>query len=146
MNSALEFYQKAADIFNNDNKGQSANQCLLKIATIASQNMNDLSKASKIFEEIGLQSLQSNLGKFSAKGYFFQALLCLLAQGDNVATRIKVEEYKNSDYSFGSSRECEFVEKLLVAIDSLNADDFAQVSSLPLSSSLHFRSCYVGLR
>lgn len=92
--------------------------------------MNDLSRAAKIFEDIGTQSLQSNLGKFSAKGYFFQALLCLLAQGDNVAIRIKVDEYKNSDYSFGSSRECELVEKLLVAIDSLNADDFAQVSTI----------------
>jgi alpha-soluble NSF attachment protein len=123
----MEFYQKSADLFNNDNKGQSANQCLLKIATMASQDTKNLPQSAKIFEDIGRQSLESNLGKFSAKGYLFQALLCHLAAGDNVATRLKVDEYKSTDYSFGSSRECDLVEKLLVAIESMNADDFAQV-------------------
>ena len=99
--------------------------------------MNDLSRAAKIFEDVGKQSLESNLGKFSAKGYFFQALLCHLAQGDNVATRLKVDEFKSADYSFGSSRECEFVESLLSAIDSLNADDFAQVNCTLLAFQFH---------
>ena len=99
--------------------------------------MNDLSRAAKIFEDVGKQSLESNLGKFSAKGYFFQALLCHLARGDNVATRLKVDEFKSADYSFGSSRECEFVESLLSAIDSLNADDFAQVNCTLLAFQFH---------
>lgn len=126
--ASMDFYQKAADIFNNDNKAQTANQCLLKIATMASQDAKDLPKAASIFESIGRQSLDSRLGAFSAKGYLFQALLCHLASGDNVASRLKVDEYKSVDYSFGSSRECDFAEKLLRAIDDMNAEDFAQVA------------------
>ena len=33
--------------------------------------------------------------------------------GDGVATRSKLEEFKNVDYSFASSRECTFLEQLL---------------------------------
>ena len=52
-------------------------------------------------------------GKFSAKGYFLQSLLCHLAQGDAVQVTVKLEQCKNADYTFGASRECGFIEKLL---------------------------------
>ena len=43
----------------------------------------------------------------------FQCCMCHLAMGDGVATRSKLEEFKNVDYSFASSRECTFLEQLL---------------------------------
>eukprot|EP01036_Dinobryon_divergens_P026855 gene26855-35547_t len=79
---AMESYQQAADLFSSDNKKSNANQCLLK--------------------EIGNESMQSNLGKFSAKGYFLQSLLCHLAQGDAVQVTVKLDQCKNADYTFGS--------------------------------------------
>jgi alpha-soluble NSF attachment protein len=123
----MDFYQKAADIFNNDNKSQSANQCLLKIATMASSNIKEIPRAAKIFENIARDSLNSRLGAFSAKGYLFQALLCYLSLGDTVATRNKLEEYRSLDFSFGSSRECDLITKLSAAFDDMSSEDFSQV-------------------
>ena len=50
-----------------DNKQQNANQCLLKIANIASA-ADQLSRAAEIFETIGRDSMNSRLGAYSAKG------------------------------------------------------------------------------
>lgn len=111
-NGAMENFQLAADMFMNDNKKQNANQCLLKVATLAS-NDKQLGRAADIFENIGREAMESKLGQYSAKGYFFQSLLCHLASGDTVSVRNKLDAYKSVDYSFQSSRECGFIEKLL---------------------------------
>ena len=71
-----------------------------------------MARAAEIFASNAKESLSSRLGAFSAKGYFFQALLCHLASGDAVQVGVKLDEFKNADFSFGSSRECGFVEKL----------------------------------
>ena len=86
----------------------------MKIATLSSgTNAEGQRSAADIFETLGRESLESRLGAYSAKGYFFQAILCLMATGDNVAARNKLEAFKNLDFSFGSSRESQFVDKLL---------------------------------
>ena len=104
-----------------------ATQCLLKIAALASgKDPKDLNKASKIFEEVAVQSLASRLGQYSAKGYLFQALLCHLASSDYVATQQKVDQFKSLDYSFASSRECDFIEKILVALNNMDAAEFSK--------------------
>ena len=74
---------------------------LLKVASLCSDS-GDLVKAADIFEKvnnnnnnnnnnsnnnnnnnkIAVENMQSNLGKFSAKGFLFQSLLCILATGD----------------------------------------------------------------
>ena len=62
-------------MFNSDNKKSNANQCLLKVASLASTN-DQFTRAAGIFEDIGRESMESRLGAFSAKGYLFQAALC----------------------------------------------------------------------
>jgi alpha-soluble NSF attachment protein len=111
--SAADAYEQAAQMFERDNKKSNANTCMLKVATFSSEKSEQLLKAAKIFEDIGKGSLSSRLGAFSAKGYFLQALLCHLALGDQVQVRNKLDEYKNLDYSFGSSREADFITKLI---------------------------------
>eukprot|EP00595_Chromulina_sp_UTEXLB2642_P002300 CAMPEP_0196765250 /NCGR_PEP_ID=MMETSP1095-20130614/7881_1 /TAXON_ID=96789 ORGANISM="Chromulina nebulosa, Strain UTEXLB2642" /NCGR_SAMPLE_ID=MMETSP1095 /ASSEMBLY_ACC=CAM_ASM_000446 /LENGTH=108 /DNA_ID=CAMNT_0042122979 /DNA_START=509 /DNA_END=835 /DNA_ORIENTATION=+ len=69
--------------------------------------------------------MESRLGSYSAKGYLFQSLLCLLAAGDSVAVNQKLDAYKDIDYSFGSSRECGFIEKLVSAIEAMDSETFA---------------------
>ena len=123
--AAIDAYQNAVDMYENDNKKSTASQCLIKIANLAAQ-ADDLAKASEIYERLGRESMESNLGKFSAKGYFLQCILCHLAQGDTVACNIKIDEFKGIDYSFGPSRECDFLEKLVVAISEVDADGYAQ--------------------
>lgn len=109
---AMEHYQEAANLFTGDNKASAAKDCFLKIATLASGS-DEFTRAADIFESIARESLTSNLGKYSAKGYFQQSLLCHLAAGDNVAVKSKLEEFKNADFSFPTSRECGLVEKLV---------------------------------
>ena len=38
----------------------------------------------------------------------------MITVGDGVAMRSKLEDFKGLDFSFPSSRECDFLEKLLV--------------------------------
>lgn len=109
---AINHYNEAAQLFNNENKKQSANPCLLKIATLASEADNFV-QAAGIYETIGRESLETKLGSYSAKGHFLHCVLCHLAAGDAVAAANKIEAFKNADYSFGSSRECGFIEKLV---------------------------------
>lgn len=109
---ALATYAEAAELFEKDGKKSNANQCLLKVATIAAEQ-GDLMRAAGIYEDIGKESMSSRLGSYSAKGYFFQSLLCFLAMGDSVQVQQKLGQFKNTDFSFQGSRECDFIERLL---------------------------------
>src|SRR5258708_17529288 len=66
---SLESYQNAANYFEIDNKTVNANQCLIKVAELSTDNFE---KSAKIFENAGIEALKSNLGSFSAKGYFLK--------------------------------------------------------------------------
>ena len=162
---AMDSYQRAADMFANDNKKSNASQCLLKVRFFpsffrcffkkssvfisiffilfsgccdgvrkrrASQScwylrIHRYGKHAKQFRQVSFHSWKfkaieakvskwiwkCSTGKFSAKGHFLQCLLCHLAQGDTVQTAAKVSSCKDADYTFGASRECGFVEKLL---------------------------------
>jgi alpha-soluble NSF attachment protein len=57
----------------------------------------DFEKASSVFEQVGGDCLNSNLMKFSAKGYFLQAVLCTLARGDIVAADVQLNKFKEMD-------------------------------------------------
>jgi len=57
--------------------------------------------------------MDSRLSSYSAKGYFFQSVLCLMASGDFVAARSKLENFKNVDFSLPQSREGQLLESLL---------------------------------
>lgn len=70
-------------------------------------------EAAKIYEDLAKEGLESRLGQYSSKGYLFQAGLCILASGDNVLVRNKLDLFKNLDFNFASSRECQFLEALV---------------------------------
>jgi alpha-soluble NSF attachment protein len=111
---AIESYKRAAELFNHDNKKSNANQALLKAATFLSESgeASQIQEAAKIFEDIGKDSLSSRLGAFSAKNYFFQALVCYLALADPIQVSRKLEQYSSDDHTFPSSRECDLITKL----------------------------------
>lgn len=85
---------------------------MLKVATLCSQE-DDFIRAADIFESIALESLESKLGAYSAKGYFFQSILCILATGDDVKASNKLEQFKNLDHNFAPSRECQFLTQII---------------------------------
>jgi len=127
FDSAIACYQKAAHYFVTDNKKSNANQLNLKLAVLITTHTDKYIDGANVFENIGLESLESRLGQFSAKGYFFQCLLCHLAAGDNVQVRNKIDYFKNKDHSFATCRECTFIEKIVESLENFDADMFAQV-------------------
>jgi hypothetical protein len=84
---------------------------MLKVATLCSQE-GDLSRAAAIFETLGNEAMETKLGSYSAKGYFFQCVLCHMALGDFVASKAKTDAFKSADFNFPSSRECQFLSQL----------------------------------
>ena len=101
---AMENYQKAADLFQAENAGSTASKCLSKVAHLAAQlDPPDYEKAAETFASVGAECMNSNLMKFSAKGYFLQSVLCTLARGDIVHADSQLERFKEQDYTF----ECE---------------------------------------
>ena len=48
-------------------------------------------------------------------------------KGDAVASRNRLEKFKNLDHTLGQSREGVLLEGILAAIDNLNQDEFAEV-------------------
>lgn len=129
---AISSYEQASNLFTNDNKKSNASQCLVKIANMSStsnSSTKDLLRAAQIFEDIGTENMTSNLGKYAAKGNFFQCILCHMAANDMVSVSNKLEACKNADFSFASSRECQFIEKLVGAVESQDAEEYATVCS-----------------
>jgi alpha-soluble NSF attachment protein len=124
-NEAFDAYEQAASMYENDNKKSAAQGCYLKIASMAMEK-DIFDKGAEIYTKIGMECMDSNLGKYAAKGHFFNASLCFLAQGDLVAITNKLEEFKNADFSFGSSRECQFVEELVNAVSENSSQAYAQ--------------------
>ncbi|KAG5191187.1 alpha-SNAP [Tribonema minus] len=127
---ARDCFQMAADYFNGENSTQSANACLIKVATISSKFISppDYMGAAKIFEDLGRSCTSTRLLQMNAKGYFQQAVLCLMAANDSVAARLKLDEFKSVDFTFGASRECKFAEDLCAAMETYDGDAFATAS------------------
>ena len=122
---AIETYEQTAQLHLNDNKPSQAQKIQLQIATMLSEKIENYEKASSIYYDVGQSSMESNLGKFSAKGHFFCYLLCLTAMGDCVALSEGLEKCKNIDYSFGTSRECTFMEKICESIQNSDSEMYA---------------------
>lgn len=133
MEMAIQSYRQASDLFKMDSKKSNVNTCLLKVANLSSSgepSARQLIVAADIFQEMAEESLQSNLGKYSAKGHFFSCILCHLAAGDSVMVDNKLSISKDKDFSFGSSRECEFLEKLIEANNNQDAEAFGTACSV----------------
>jgi alpha-soluble NSF attachment protein len=63
--------------------------------------------------------------KYNAKGYFVCAIFCLLAMGDSVAGRMKIDAFGAVDFSFLDSREGKLCDQLVEAVDNSDGDAMA---------------------
>jgi len=114
---------QASEYYSGEDQTSSANKCLEKVALISGQ-LERYAEAVSIFKQLGVSSMESNLLKFNAKKYFQQAALCHLARKDAVGARADMEEFKTIDYTFGDSREAQFVEKLIEACSQYDVEAF----------------------
>lgn len=124
---ALIHYMRAADLFKGEGSDTHARQCLEKVAMFhAMTTPPDFHKAATIFEEIGVESLSSRLGRFNARKYFFRAVLCVMAGGDTLGARAKHSQFKEVDYQFGGSREGKFLNLLIEALENFSGEKFSE--------------------
>ena len=125
--NAIIFYEQASELYDMEDSKSSANTCRAKVAELASAALDppDLLKASRIYNTLGLACLDSNLLKFNAKGYFLQAILCQLANGDAVGAEQALQRYEGVDYTFGESREGKLAQQLVDCVERFDAEALA---------------------
>ncbi|PWY74387.1 vesicular-fusion protein Sec17 [Aspergillus heteromorphus CBS 117.55] len=121
---ALEAYEKAAEWFDGDNAEALANKHYLKAADLAALE-GDYYKAIEHYERIGRSSINNNLMKWSVKDYFLKAGICHLATNDLVAANRALENYRDIDTTFASTREHQLLVDLVQAIEGGDQEAFA---------------------
>ncbi|KAF9893659.1 hypothetical protein FE257_009827 [Aspergillus nanangensis] len=121
---ALAAYEKAAEWFESDNAEALANKHFLKAADLAAME-GDYYKAIEHYERIGRSSVANNLMKWSVKDYFLKAAICHLATNDLVATNRALENYRDVDPTFSSTREHQLLVDLVQAIEAGDQEAFA---------------------
>ncbi len=110
-----------------DNKKSNASRaCRLKVATllIDGGSTSQLNEAIELCESNGCEALTAKLTSFGAKNHFFSALLVALALGDPLLVQNKLGQYKDIDYSFAATRECDFITKLVTALENIDLEAF----------------------
>jgi len=124
---AIESYEQAAELFTLEDAKSQASSCLAKVAELSSAALDppDLIKAAQLYEDLGKGCLDSNLLKYNAKGYFVQAILCHLANGDAVASSQALGRYMNMDFTFPDSREGKFCTSLVECLENYDTEGFA---------------------
>ncbi|KAJ8794390.1 hypothetical protein J1605_003157 [Eschrichtius robustus] len=103
---------------------RSANKCLLKVAAYAAQ-LEQYQKAIEIFEQVGANTMDNPLLKYSAKDYFFKAALCHFIV-DELNAKLALEKYEEMFPAFTDSRECKLLKKLLEAHEEQNSEAYTE--------------------
>uniref|UniRef100_A0A673BEG4 Beta-soluble NSF attachment protein-like n=1 Tax=Sphaeramia orbicularis TaxID=375764 RepID=A0A673BEG4_9TELE len=75
IEKAIAHYEQAADYYKGEESNSSANKCLLKVGAYCAQ-LEQYQKAIEIYEQVGANTMDNPLLKYSAKEYFFKASLC----------------------------------------------------------------------
>lgn len=123
IEKAMDYFERAADLFQSEEVTTSANQCKQKVAQFAAQ-LEEYPKAIEIFEAIARHSINNNLLKYSVKGILLNAGICQLCRGDVVGITNALERYQELDPSFSGTREYKFLADLAAAIDEEDVGKF----------------------
>ncbi|KAJ8510937.1 hypothetical protein OPV22_001371 [Ensete ventricosum] len=113
---AMDYFERAADLFQSEEVTTSANQCNQKVAQFAAQ-LEQYPKAIEIYEAIARHSINSSLLKYSVKGILLNAGICQLCKGDVVAITNALERYQELDPTFSGTREYKLLADLADSMD-----------------------------
>uniref|UniRef100_B3TM20 Alpha-soluble NSF attachment protein n=1 Tax=Elaeis guineensis var. tenera TaxID=51953 RepID=B3TM20_ELAGV len=123
---AMDYFERAADLFESEEVTTSANQCKQKIAQFAAQ-LEQYPKATEIFEAIARKSMNNNLLKYSVKGILLNAGICQLCRGDLVAITNSLERYQELDPTFSGTREYKLLADLAASVEEEDVGKFTDV-------------------
>lgn len=120
---AIEAYEQAAEWFADDNAQAIANKSKLKAAELAALD-GKYDRAINQFEEVAKASVGNPLTKWSTKDYFIKAGICHVSSGDLVAARRAIESYPTIDATFAGSKEDQFLQDILTAMEKGDSQEF----------------------
>ncbi|KAF9163114.1 hypothetical protein BGX21_009253 [Mortierella sp. AD011] len=123
LEKAMQAYDTAADWYAGESSTALSHKCMLKVGTFAAQ-LGQYDKAIDRFEMVANASLDNQLMKWSLKEYFLKAGLCHIATGDSVSAHNAVGRYCDMDVTFSSTRECQFLQSILTAVDNGDVNQF----------------------
>ncbi|XP_003758183.2 beta-soluble NSF attachment protein isoform X2 [Sarcophilus harrisii] len=124
IEKAIAHYEQSADYYKGEESNSSANKCLLKVAAYAAQ-LEQYQKAIEIYEQVGANTMDNPLLKYSAKDYFFKAALCHFIV-DELNAKLALEKYEEMFPAFTDSRECKLLKKLLEAHEEQNSEAYTE--------------------
>ncbi|VFV32655.1 napb protein [Lynx pardinus] len=127
IEKAIAHYEQSADYYKGEESNSSANKCLLKVAAYAAQ-LEQYQKAIEIYEQVGANTMDNPLLKYSAKDYFFKAALCHFIV-DELNAKLALEKYEEMFPAFTDSRECKLLKKLLEAHEEQNSEAYTEAVS-----------------
>lgn len=138
IEQAIVYFERAADMFQNEEVTTTANQCKQKVAQYAAE-LEQYQKSIEIYEEIAKESLKNNLLKYGVKGHLLNAGICHLCKGDAVSITNALEKYQELDPTFSGTREYRLLADIAASMDEEDVAKFTDVvkefdSMTPLDS------------
>ncbi|KAK0591361.1 hypothetical protein LWI29_000554 [Acer saccharum] len=138
IDQAIVYFERAADMFLNEEVTTSANQCRQKVAQYAAE-LEQYPKSIEIYEDIARESLKNNLLKYGVKGHLLNAGICHLCKGDVVSINNALEKYQEVDPTFSGTREYRLLADIAASMDEEDVAKFTDVikefdSMTPLDS------------
>uniref|UniRef100_A0A8C4KZA9 NSF attachment protein beta n=1 Tax=Equus asinus TaxID=9793 RepID=A0A8C4KZA9_EQUAS len=124
IEKAIAHYEQSADYYKGEESNRQPNKCLLKVAAYAAQ-LEQYQKAIEIYEQVGANTMDNPLLKYSAKDYFFKAALCHFIV-DELNAKLALEKYEEMFPAFTDSRECKLLKKLLEAHEEQNSEAYTE--------------------
>jgi alpha-soluble NSF attachment protein len=83
--------------------------------------------AYELFEKVAQACANDKLRKFGARGHLLNAVICLLATGDNVAVRRALDNCSSIYFKWADSWEAKFLSSLASAAERLDGSAFAAI-------------------
>ncbi|KAG0006893.1 hypothetical protein BGZ65_002200 [Modicella reniformis] len=123
LEKAMMAYETAADWYAAESSTALSHKCMLKVGTFAAQ-LGHYDKAIEKFETVAHDNLDNQLMKWSLKEYFLKAGLCHIASGDTVSAHNAVGRYCEMDVTFSATRESQFLQSILSAVDNSDVNQF----------------------
>ena len=119
-------YQKAAEIYEMEDKTSLATECFLKIADLNIQ-LGQFSSASELYQKVAEESIKSTLLKFKCKEYLLKAGLSQFCNDDIVDSSRVLNKYCDIDATFSTSREYKLLSHILNALENSDLDLFTNI-------------------
>jgi len=120
---AVESFERAGDWYAQEDAMATANGCYKEAADLHAE-LEHYPQAIERYQQVADHSLTSSLTRYSVKEYWLRALLCALAIPDAISAKRDLDAYVSKDITFGSTREAQFVQKLIEAVENDDVDDF----------------------